>query len=103
MIHPLMANAALHGDQIEIDAFGLYCAVPQRLQIIVFVARDCKFQFGHSQNPSWWFESTILQLLTPVNERPCVDTFETGVLRLAGFQVSGFRKTERGVRHAIQR
>jgi hypothetical protein len=26
-------------------------------------------------------ESTILQLLTPVNERPCVDTFETGVLR----------------------
>ena len=50
MIHPLMANAAFHRDQIEIDTFRLYCAVPQGLQIIVFVARDCQFQFGHSLN-----------------------------------------------------
>jgi hypothetical protein len=47
MVHSLMANAALHRDQIEIDAFGLHCAIPEGLQIIVFVARDCKFQFGH--------------------------------------------------------
>jgi hypothetical protein len=51
MVHSLMANAALHRDQIEIDAFGLYRSVPQGLQVIVFVARDCKFQFGHSSVP----------------------------------------------------
>jgi hypothetical protein len=69
MVHTLVARAAFDGQQIEIDAFGLHGAITQGLQVIIFVARHGKLQFGHGLIPSWGLMgTTILQLLTPVNE-----------------------------------
>ena len=47
VVEALMSNPALHGEQIQINAFGLHPAIAQRLQIVVAVVRDRQFRFRH--------------------------------------------------------
>jgi hypothetical protein len=59
VIHALVADAAFHREQIEIDTFGVNGSIPQRLEIIVFIERDCKFEFCHFKllpDNSWRYD-----------------------------------------------
>ena len=45
--HALVANAALHREQVEIDPFRVHPAFAQRPKVIVVVARDRQRELAH--------------------------------------------------------
>jgi hypothetical protein len=47
MIHALVANTAFDGDEIKINAFRLYFALAQRLEVVILVAGNGQFKFGY--------------------------------------------------------
>ena len=54
--HALVANTALHGEQVQVDPFHLHPAFAQRPEVVVVVARERQRELAHDapsvQTPS---------------------------------------------------